>query len=129
MTDTIVMGGYPVDPNAAKILGLYGLGRSFADVCRDTGQDPMTVSDVLGAAGRTRGRAAQMALAWQQKTGTSLIGLLTIERIAPAPSPSNVEMRAWAKARGIPVSPLGRVPAYVRIAFERLMASDLREPT
>ncbi|MBB4749157.1 Lsr2 family protein [Actinoplanes lobatus] len=129
MTDTIVMAGYPVGHDAAQILAMWGLGRTFADICRDTQQqDPITVTRTLGAAGYQRGRAAQMALAWQHKTGHSLVDALRVKRIAPPPSASNDELRAWADGRGIPVSRHGRVPAYVRVAHERAMAEDLRVP-
>jgi hypothetical protein len=128
VSDTIVMAGYPVGPNAARILGLHGLGRSFADICRDTDHEPITVSQVLAAAKHQRGRAAQMALAWQQKTGHSLVDMLKVKAIGPPPRASNAELRAWAAGRGLPCSSRGRVPAHIRIAHERLMAEDLRVP-
>lgn len=125
--DTVIMAGYPVGPNAARILAFHGLARSFADICRDTGQEPLTVNHVLAVAKHLRGRAAQMALAWQHKTGNSLLNMLQVQTVAPPPAASNAELRAWAEGRGMPCSPRGRVPAYIRIAHERFMAQDLRE--
>jgi hypothetical protein len=126
VTDTIVMAGYSVGPDAAQALAMFGIGRSFADICRDTGTNPADVAHTLAAAKHQRGRAAQMALAWQHKTGQSLVDAMRVTAIAPPPAASNDELRAWAAGRGIPVSPHGRVPAYVRVAHERLMAEDLR---
>jgi hypothetical protein len=128
VTDTIAMAGYAVGPAAAQILAMFGLGRTFADICRDTGKDPLTVTNALAAAGHRRGPAAQLALAWQHKTGISLVNAMRVQKIAPPPAASNEELRAWAAGRGIPLSPHGRIPAYVRVAHERAMAEDLRVP-